>query len=150
MRQEPLLEIEPYAFDGVELWRIGRQCYQRDILRDDEAARDVPAGLIEHHDGMLVAIDGGREAVQELLHRIRVRVGQNKGEAVIGAGLDSREDVGKREAIVGEAWRTLAASPPDVARAPLLADPSFVLEKEADALAFMRTLNFSDECRGSF
>ena len=110
----------------------------------------MPAGLIEHHDGMLIVIDDGREPDQELLHGIRVRVGQHKGEAVISAGFDGREDIREREAIIGKARRTLAASPPDVARPPLLTDPRLVLEKEADALAFMRELNFSDQRRGSF
>ena len=110
----------------------------------------MPTGLIEHHDGMLIVIDGGRKPVQELLHRMRVRVGQHKREAVVGARFDGCEDVGEREAIVDEARRTLAAPPPDVARSPLLTDPRLVLEKEADALASMRMLNFSDEGRGSF
>jgi hypothetical protein len=33
---------------------------------------------------------------------------------------------------------------------PLLADPRLVLEEQADALVFMRTLNFSEKRRGSF
>ena len=51
-----------------------------------------------------------------------------------------------------QAWarRALAAPPPDVAGAPLLPDARFILEKEADALVFVRTLNFSQQRRGSF
>jgi hypothetical protein len=37
-----------------------------------------------------------------------------------------------------------------VARAPLLPDAGLVLEEEADALVFMRTLYFSEQRRGSF
>jgi hypothetical protein len=32
----------------------------------------------------------------------------------------------------------------------LLADPRLVLEKQADALVFMRSLKSSEQCRGSF
>jgi hypothetical protein len=77
-------------------------------------------------------------------------VRHDKGEAIVGAGLDGREDVGEREALVAQARRALAAPPPDVDRASLLADARFVLEEEPDALSFMRTLNFLEQRRGSF
>jgi hypothetical protein len=77
-------------------------------------------------------------------------VRQHEREAVIRAGLYGREDVGEGEAPVAEARRSLAAPPPDVARPALLADARLVLEEEADALVFMRTLNFFEQCRGSF
>ena len=99
---------------------------------------------------MLVLGNGPREAIEKLLHRLRVHVRQNKREGVVGAGLDGCEDVGEREAFVAKAWRALTALPPHVARAPLLPDPRLVLEKEAETLVFMRTLNFSEQRRGSF
>jgi hypothetical protein len=77
-------------------------------------------------------------------------VRHDEGEAVVGAGLDGREDVGEREALVAQARRALAAPPPDVERASLLADARLVLEEEPDALASMRTLNFLEQRRGSF
>jgi hypothetical protein len=88
--------------------------------------------------------------VEELLHRLGVGVGQDEGETVVGAGLDASKDVGEREALVAEARWTLAALPPDMAGPTLLADPCLVLEEQADALVFMRMLNFSQKCRGSF
>ena len=71
-------------------------------------------------------------------------------KGVVGSRLDGCEDVGEREALVAKARRTLASPPPDVARAPLLPDAGLVLEEEADALVFMRTLYFSQQRRGSF
>jgi len=110
----------------------------------------VPTGLIENHDDMLVLPDRGSEAVEELLHCLGVGVRHNEGEAVVSAGFDRREDVGERKALVAQPWRALTAPPPDVARPSLLADARLVLEKEADTLVFMRMLNFSEKCRGSF
>jgi hypothetical protein len=89
---------------------------------------------------MLVLANGRGEAVKELLHRFGVGVGQDEGETVVCARLDASKDIGEREALVAEARGSLAALPPDVAGPTLLADPRFVLEKQADALVFMRTL----------
>jgi hypothetical protein len=110
----------------------------------------MPTGLVEDHDRVFVLADCRSEVVEELLHRLGVGVGQNEGETVVGAGLDASKDVGEREALVAQARWALAALPPDMAGPPLLADPRLVLEEQADALVFMRTLNFSEKRRGSF
>jgi hypothetical protein len=52
--------------------------------------------------------------------------------------------------LIEEARRPLAALPPDVADASLLADSRLVLEIEAQALVSMRTLNFFQGSQGSF
>lgn len=110
----------------------------------------MPAGLIEHHGDVLVITDGRSEAVEEHLHRLGIHVRHDQREGVVGSRFDGCEDVGERKALVAEPRRTLAAPPPDVARAPLLADAGLVLEEEADALVFMRMLYFSEQRRGSF
>jgi hypothetical protein len=89
------------------------------------------------------------KVVEELLH-LGVGVGQDEGEAVVGARLNSSKYVGEREALVAEAWWTLAALQPDMAGPTLLADPCLVLEEQADTLVFMHTLNLSEQRRGSF
>jgi hypothetical protein len=110
----------------------------------------MPTGLIKHHDDVLIVGDGGSEAVEELLHRLGVDVGQDEGEAVVSAGLDASKDVGEREALVAEARWALTAFPPNMAGPTLLADPRLVLEEQADALAFMCIGNSSEQRRGSF
>ena len=110
----------------------------------------MPAGLIEHQDGVFVVGERGGEAIEELLHRRRVDVRHDEREGIIRARLHGREDVGEGEAFVAKPWRPLAAAPPDVAGAPLLADAGLILEEEPDLPVFMRMLNFSEECRGSF
>jgi len=110
----------------------------------------VPAGLVEHKGGVLVIGDGRCEAVEEFLHRLRVGIGHHKGEGIVRTGFDGREDVGEGEALIGEARRALATLPPDMTDAAFLADARLVLEEEADALVFMRTLKFFQQRRGSF
>ena len=110
----------------------------------------MPAGLIEHHDDMLVGGNRRSEAVEEFLHRLGIRVRHDEGKAVVGAGFDRCEDVGEREAPVRKARRALPAPPPDVGRPPLLADPRLILKEQPDALIFMRTLKFSEQRWGSF
>lgn len=150
MGEEALLEVEPYALDRVELGRVGRQRYQRDVGRYSKSARAVPAGLIEHHRNVLVITDRRGEAIEELLHRLRIHVWHDERKAVVGAGLDGREDVGEREALVAQPRRALAAPPPDVTGPALLSDPRLILEEQADALIFVRTLKFFQKSRGSF
>lgn len=150
MGEEALFEVEPHALDGVQLGRVGRQRHQRDVVGNAQGTGTVPAGLVEQHGDVLVIADGRSEAVEEHLHRLGIDVRHDEREGAIGSRLDGGEDVGEREALVAEPRRTLASPPPDVARAPLLPDAGLVLEEEADALVFMRTLYFSEQRRGSF
>ena len=99
---------------------------------------------------MLVLCDRRREAIEEFLHRLGIDVWQDERESVVGAGLDGCEDVGERKALVAQARWTLAALPPDVADAALLADARLILEEQPNPLVFMRTLKFSQDLRGSF
>jgi hypothetical protein len=110
----------------------------------------MPAGLIKHHDDVLIVGDRGSEAVEELLHRLGVGIGQDEGKAVVGTGLNASKDVCECEALVAEPRWALAALPPDMAGPTLLADPRLVLEEQADALVFMCTCNSSQQRWGSF
>ena len=150
MGEEAFLEMEPYSLYRVQLGRVGRQRHQRNVDRHSKSACAVPAGLIEHHRDMLVVGKRRGKSVEELLHRLRIHVWHDERKAVVGAGLDGREDVGEREALVAETRWALTTFPPDVAGAPLLADPRLVLEKQANALRFMRMLNSPEYSRGSF
>ena len=150
MGEEALFEVVPHPLDRVELGRVGRQRHERDACRHPQRTRTMPSGLVEDQDDVLVLADRCGELIEELLHRLGVGVRQHEREGVVGSWLDGCEDVGEREALVAEPRRTLASPPPDVARAPLLPDAGLVLEEEADALVFMRTLYFSEQRWGSF
>ena len=110
----------------------------------------MPARLIEDHHGMFVLSDRFRELVEEGLHCRRIGIGHDESEGIIRARLDGREDVGEGETLVTEPRWALAPLPPDMADTAFLANPRLVLEKQAYALIFMRTLNIFQQRRGSF
>ena len=99
---------------------------------------------------MLVLSNGCGEAVEEGLHRRRIRIGHHQREGVVRARLHGREDVGESETLVARPRRALAALPPDMADAPLLPDTRLVLEEQPEAFAFMRILNFFQKRRSPF
>src|SRR5215218_8433682 len=77
----------------------------------------------------------GRETVQERLHGFGRDARQHEREALAGGGPHRREQVRPGVALIAQARRTLAAAPPAVAHAPLLAKAHLVLEPERQALA---------------
>jgi len=137
MRQEAFLEIKPDALDGVEFGRVGRQRRERDVGRYCEVVGAMPARLIQDHGRMVILGESFRKAVQEGLHRRRIRIGHHQCEGVVRARLHGSEDVGEGETLVAKPRRTLPALPPDVTDAPLLADARLVLEEQPQALVFM-------------
>ena len=110
----------------------------------------MPAGLIENHHHVFIRGDRLGEVIEKCLHCLGADRGQNQREGIIGARLDCRKNIGEREAFIAQAWRALAAPPPDPTHPTFLTDPRLVLEKQANALVFMRMLNFSEKRRGSF
>ena len=150
MRENALFQIEPDALDRVQLGRVWRQRHERHVAGHNEVARSVPTRLIQDHDRVLVAANRGREAIEELLHGVRVCIRHDQGEAIIGAGFGAREVIGECKAFTGKAWRALAARPQDVARPALLSDARFVLKDQPDTLISMRMMNSSQQRRGSF
>jgi hypothetical protein len=141
-RQEAFFEVEPNALDRIELWRIGWEGHERDVRRHAQRFAAVPARAVENECDMLVLCDCHGEGLEKHLHCRPVRVRQDERERVVGARFDDRVDIGGYVALIEEAGRTLAPLPPDMADAPLLPDARLILEIEAQALAFMRTLNF--------
>jgi hypothetical protein len=106
--------------------------------------------LIKDHHSVFVLSDGFCEAAKEHLHRGRIGIRQHQREGIVRARLNSRKDVGEGEALIAKPRRALAALPPDMADAALLADACFILEEQPEALVFMRMLNVFQQRRGSF
>ena len=86
---------------------------------------------------MLIFGERFRKAVEKGLHCRRIGVRHHQRKRVVCTRLNGCEDVGEGEAPVAEPRRALAAPPPDMADAALLADARFVLKKQTNALAFM-------------
>src|SRR6516162_11797739 len=150
VREEAFLEVEPDALYRVQFGRIGWQRNQGDVVRNSEVIRTMPAGLIERHHDVLVLSNGFGETVQKDLHRRRIGIGHHHRKRVVRARLYGGEDIGEGEAPVAKPWRALAALPPDMTDAAFLADARFVLEEQAQALAFTTYTDGSQQHWGSF
>jgi len=110
----------------------------------------VPAGAVEHERDVFATHDRLGEIVEERLHAGAVGFRQDQREGVVGAGLDCGINVGIHIALIDEARWPLAALPPDVTDAPLLADAGLVLKEQAQTLAFMRALDRLQDALGFF
>ncbi len=74
--EEAFAQPEPDALHEVELRRTGRERDEGDVRRDAQGLGAVPAGAVEHHDGVLVLRDRPGEGVEEGLHRLSADLGQ--------------------------------------------------------------------------
>jgi hypothetical protein len=99
---------------------------------------------------MFILSNGFRKAVEEHLHRRRIDIGHHQRKGVVRARLDGGEDISEGETPVAEPRRALAALPPDMTNAALLADARLVLEEQAEVLAFITYTDGSQQRRGSF
>ncbi len=72
----------------------------------------MPAGTVEHHDGVLV--DGQRRGKlrEELIHRLGRDLGQHESEGVARGRPDGGEEMGPGVALVAQARWPLAAGEP--------------------------------------
>jgi hypothetical protein len=138
MREVPFAQVEPDALDWVQLGRIGRQANQRQIVGHGQIAAGVPPGAVEDHDGVLVGRQRRREASEKLAHGRGRDRRQHQAEVAPGGWFDRCESIGKGVALIDRSGRSLAAQPPAMTGAALLADPGFILEVQRDPLVRVR------------
>ena len=98
----------------------------------------MPAGTVEHHDGVLVLVQGRCEPGEELVHRFDRDLGQHEGEALACCGPDGGEEMGPTIALAAQSGRALATGEPAMADTPLLAKSGFVHEPQRQALVGVR------------
>lgn len=110
----------------------------------------MPAGAVEEQGDVVGVGDGPGEAVEELLHRGGVHLGQDQRKGVVGLDLTGCEDIGEGEALIGGARRTLAFWIPAVTHAAFLADARLVLEEDAQALFRAPTDDFAQDVGSPF
>jgi hypothetical protein len=137
MGEVALLEIFPDALGGIELGRIGRQRNGRDVLGEFQVVGLVPAGLIDEQGDVLVGPDRRRETVDVKLHAEGIHVRQHQREGIVCSRLDGTVDVGECITLIGYTRWPLAPCEPAAADTAFLADPSFILEENPQALVFM-------------
>jgi hypothetical protein len=81
---------------------------------------------------------------------LRNAADEHGGDFLPKLALSNFEDIGENEPLIAKPRRALAGLPPDMANAALLAGARLVLEEQADALIFVRTLNVFQQLRSPF
>ena len=92
----------PDVLDGVELWALGWQRDDADVVGHDELSGHVPTGLIHQHDRVSAGGDGEGDFGKMQGHHLCIAEGQNKAGTLALLGADRAEDVGRfRPLILG-------------------------------------------------
>ena len=113
--------------------RAGRRRVDRgQVRRHGQALADVPAGPVEHENGLGPGRHRARQLGQEDAHRRGRDLGQHRGHALAALGTHGAEQVGGGEALLAHPARAHASGVPDVGDAPLLADPGLVHDPRLD------------------
>lgn len=87
----------------------------------------MPAGLIQHQDGMGTGGDPGGDFIKVQLHCPGIAAGHDERRANAAFRADSAEDIGRSGALIAERNGTGAALGPTTGEFGLLPDPRFVL-----------------------
>lgn len=98
----------------------------------------MPAGLVEHDDGVGVLGDGFGDLIEMKLHRRGIAKGQDQAAGLALGWADGAKDVGRAGALIARRDRPGAPFRPAPGDLVLLAYPGFVLPPEFEALAFRR------------
>src|SRR3712207_1360335 len=138
MAEMPLTQVQPDPLHRVELGRVGRQPDERDVARDGEPLGPVPAGAVEHQDGVLACDQRRRELGEEAVHGRGRDLRQDEREGLARGRPDGGEEGGPGIALVAQARRPPAAGEPAMADAPLLAKSGLVHEPGRQARVGMR------------
>ena len=133
--EEPLFQVKPDALDRVQFRRIGRQRHQPTLsgtARATEPCQPAWSRTITASSSSASVSETGRGSFAWPPFDI----GHDQRERVVCPGFNGGEDIGESEALVAKPGRALPPLPPDVADAAFLADPRFVLEKQAGCAYF--------------
>lgn len=85
--REPVFEVAPQTFDGIEFGGIGREKEQPDIGWQAQLARFMKGAIVEQEEVEGVRIGGG-EVVEEELKALGIKGRQLEEEVVAGEGFD--------------------------------------------------------------
>jgi len=129
--REPVFAHElPYVFLRVQLWAFCRQRDQRDVGRDDQSAREMPASLIDEKRGVGTRCDLGGDFGEVEVHRLGIASWHDERRALAVLGTDRAEDVGRGGSLVFRRARARAALGPAARDLVLLADARLVCKPD--------------------
>jgi hypothetical protein len=120
----------PDVFDWIELGAFWRQRNDGDVGRHDEAARQVPASLIDQEDGVSRGRDRFGDLRKMQVHRLAVASRQDQGCALALLGTDRAEDVGGSGPLVARRARAGAALGPAAGDLVFLANTGLIGEPD--------------------
>ena len=69
-----LPQLVPEMLLGVELWGVGREPVEADVLRDDQGVRDMRTGAVDDHDDEVLRMRRA-DVGEELAHPLGVHLG---------------------------------------------------------------------------
>jgi len=125
--REPVFAHElPYVFLRVELRAFCRQGDQRDVGRDDQLAREMPARLIDEKRCVGAWRDLGGDFGEMEVHCLCIASWHDERRALAILGTDRAEDVGRGGTLVFRGARARAALGPPAGDLVLLADARLV------------------------
>lgn len=134
---EPVLTEElPDVFDRVQFWCSWWQRQQGDVGRDLQAARAVPARLVENDDSVRVRGYMQRNLGKMGTHSVGIAPRQNQSCALALRRTDRAEEVDGLSALIFGRYGSGATLGPAPGDAVLLPDTGFVLKPNFYALAF--------------
>jgi hypothetical protein len=126
VRQPVITQELPDVLLGVEFRAFGGERHDRDVGRNDELARQMPAGLIEQEDGVLSRGDLIGDFGQVKAHRLGVARWQNQRRAFTLLRTNSSEDIGRGGSLVVGSRGARAALCPAPRNLVLLADARLI------------------------
>ena len=129
-----LAEVFPDIFGRVKFWRIGRQGYSRNIIRNLQLLAAVPAGAVENERGMGTGRNRFRDFLKVPVHRLCVGVWHDDGRPRFAFRADRAEEVGPFVAGIADRAGPAAFAGPDPGQRALLAYARLVLEPDFDGL----------------
>ena len=70
-------QVAPQVFHRIKLWRIRRQKEELQIAGKPELLIAMPAGFVEHHEKIFLAV-AGSNFIHENLHALPIHTGQDQ------------------------------------------------------------------------
>ena len=128
IRQPVIAHELPDVFLRIQFRAFGRQGYQRDVGRDDQAGGEMPTGLIDQKRRVCARRDLRGDLGQVKVHRPGVASRRDERGSLAVLRTDRAEDIGRGGSLVFGRARARAALGPTPGDLVLLADARLVRE----------------------
>jgi hypothetical protein len=134
--REPVLAQElPDVLDRVQLRSFGGERHERDVGRDDQPPREMPAGLVEQNHRMGARRNHLRDLGEVQGHRLCGAAREDQASSLAFSRADGSEDVGGLGSQVARCAGPCAPPGPAPGDLVLLPDPGLVAKPELDRFA---------------